>query len=131
VQPSGEARSRRKRGDEKRAQLRSDVSVNDAAASFQLAVVDILVEKTARAAKEHGAKEILLAGGVSANQLLRQMMKKETDLPVRYPPLNLCTDNGAMIAAAAHYRMQNGLRGELDMDVFPMWALTNDAYHQG
>lgn len=131
VQPSGEARSRRKRGDEKRAQLRSDVSVNDAAASFQLAVVEILVEKTARAAKEHGAKEILLAGGVSANQLLRQMMKKETDLPVRYPPLNLCTDNGAMIAAAAHYRMQNGLQGELDMDVFPMWALTSDAYPQG
>lgn len=128
VQPSSEARSKRRRGDEKRAQLRSDVSVSDVAASFQLAVVEILVEKTARAAREHDVKEILIAGGVSANQLLRQMMRKETELPVRYPPLNLCTDNGAMIAAAAHHRLQAGLKSQLDMDVFPMWALNSSTY---
>ncbi|GAB4512153.1 MAG: tRNA (adenosine(37)-N6)-threonylcarbamoyltransferase complex transferase subunit TsaD [Anaerolineae bacterium] len=131
VPPSAQAR--RQRGAEKKAQLRADVSVNDVAASFQEALVDILVEKTARAAKEYGAKEIFLSGGVSANQRLRQMMRKETDLPVRYPPLNLCTDNAAMIAAAAHYRFRKQLEDktlttDYGLDVQPMWPLTNDAY---
>lgn len=124
VQPSAEARSSRKRGAEKSPKLRSDISVNDVAASFQEALVDILVEKTARAAKEHKVTEIFMAGGVSANQKLRAAMKKETDLPVRYPPLNLCTDNAAMIAAAAYFRYQSGLRNDLDLDVMPMWSLT-------
>lgn len=128
VMPSAEAR--RSRGSEKKAQLRSGISVNDVAASFQAALVDTLVEKTARAAKTHKVTEILMAGGVSANQALRKAMRKETDLPVRYPPLNLCTDNGAMIAAAAHYRYQTGLRSEWDLEVLPMWPLTSDAYNE-
>lgn len=130
VQPSAAARQQRVRGDEKRAQLRSDISVNDVAASFQEAVTDILVEKTARAAQEFGATEIFMAGGVSANQLLRQKMRKETDLPVRYPPLNLCTDNAAMIAAAAYYRYERGLRSDLGFDVLPMWPLNNETYNE-
>lgn len=128
VQPSAAARRRRKRGDEKHSQLRSDVSVNDVAASFQRAVVDVLVEKTARAAAEHNATEVFLAGGVSANSLLRQAMRTETELPVRYPPLNLCTDNAAMIAAAGHYRYLSGLRTGLALDVLPMWPLNRDTY---
>ncbi len=128
VQPSADARNKRRRGAEKRAQLRSDVSINDVSASFQAAVTDVLVEKTARAAVEYGATEIFIAGGVSANQMLRQKMRKETELPVRYPPLNLCTDNGAMIAAAAHYRLESGLRSPLDFDVLPMWPLNNATY---
>ncbi|RMG90234.1 MAG: tRNA (adenosine(37)-N6)-threonylcarbamoyltransferase complex transferase subunit TsaD [Chloroflexi bacterium] len=128
VQPSAQARSKRRRGAEKKARLRSDVSVHDVAASFQAALVDILVEKTARAAAEYGATEILIAGGVSANSLLRQQMRAKTELPVRYPPLNLCTDNGAMIAAAAHMRLEMGLRSNLDFEVLPMWPLTSDAY---
>jgi N6-L-threonylcarbamoyladenine synthase len=130
VQPSAAARQGRAKGDEKHAQLRSDISVNDVAASFQEAVTDILVEKTARAAQEFGATEIFMAGGVSANQLLRQKMRKETDLPVRYPPLNLCTDNAAMIAAAAYYRAERGLRSDLSFDVLPMWALNNETYNE-
>jgi N6-L-threonylcarbamoyladenine synthase len=117
-----------KRPPEKSPKLRSDISVNDVAASFQDALVSVLVEKTVRAAKAYGATEILLAGGVSANAALRQRMRAESELPVRYPPLNLCTDNGAMIAAAGHYRFQAGLRDDLDMDVRPMWPLTTDAY---
>ncbi len=127
VPPSGGS-VRRRRGDEKTAQLRSNISVNDVAASFQAALTDILVEKTARAAKAHHVTEVFMAGGVSANQMLRQKMKKATDLPVRYPPLNLCTDNAAMIAAAAHFRYQSGYRSGLDMDVTAMWPLTNGAY---
>lgn len=122
------ASSRQSRGNEQPARLRSDVSVRDVAASFQAAVVDSLVEKTVRAAKQHGATEIFMAGGVSANQLLRQKMRSETELPVRYPPLNLCTDNAAMIACAGYYRYQAGLRSRFDMEAVANWQLTSDAY---
>ncbi len=128
VQPSGANRSKRKRRSEKRAQLRSDVSVNDVSAAFQDAVTDILVEKTARAAKAYGATEIFIAGGVSANQMLRQKMRKHSELPVRYPPLNLCTDNGAMIASAAHFRLQEGYHSDLDLEVRTMWPLSEKTY---
>lgn len=131
VPPSAEARKNPRATAEKSPKLRSDISINDVAASFQEALVEILVEKTARAAKAYGAKEVFLSGGVSANQRLRALMRKETDLPVRYPPLNLCTDNGAMIAAAGYFRYLAGLRDDLDMDVKPMWALTSDAYKKG
>jgi len=123
VMPSAEAR--RQRSAEKKAQLRAGVSVNDVAASFQAALVDTLVEKTARAAKAYEVTEVMIAGGVSANQALRQAMRRETDLPVRYPPLNLCTDNGAMIAAAGHFRFIAGQRDDWDMEVQAMWPLTD------
>ncbi|MGQ9908122.1 MAG: tRNA (adenosine(37)-N6)-threonylcarbamoyltransferase complex transferase subunit TsaD [Candidatus Flexifilum sp.] len=118
-------------GAERTIRLRADLSIKDVAASFQKAVVTALVEKTARAAKEHGATEILLAGGVSANQALRQLMRQATDLPVRYPPLALCTDNAAMIGAAAFYRLKAGPYDDLALDVRPMWPLTGDAYSGG
>lgn len=126
VMPTGG--SSRQPGSEKHAQLRSDVSVNDLAASFQRAVVTVLSEKAARAAREYNVSEILMAGGVSANQALRKTIRHMSELPVRYPPLNLCTDNAAMIAAAAHYRFISGLRSDLDMDVKPMWPLSTDSY---
>jgi N6-L-threonylcarbamoyladenine synthase len=87
-----------------------------------------LVAKTARAALDSRVTEVMIAGGVSANQALRQAMRKETDLPVRYPPLSLCTDNGAMIAAAGHYRYLAGLRNDLSLEVLPMWPLSSEAY---
>jgi N6-L-threonylcarbamoyladenine synthase len=120
--------ARRTTDDHKGVQLRSDVSVNDIAASFQRAVVQALVDKTVRAAKAYGATEIFISGGVSANQALRQAMRQQSDLPVRYPPLNLCTDNAAMIAAAGYYRYEAGLRDTLAMDVRPMWPLNNQTY---
>jgi tRNA N6-adenosine threonylcarbamoyltransferase len=118
----------KKRPAEKHPRLRSDVSINDVAASFQEALVTALVEKTVRAAKEFRVKEILIAGGVSANQALRQKMRAESDLPVRYPPLNLCTDNAAMIAAAGHFRFLTGMEDDFAMDVQPMWPLTAQTY---
>jgi N6-L-threonylcarbamoyladenine synthase len=103
--------------------LRPDVNINDAAASFQAAAIDQLVEKTGRAAQACGATEIFLAGGVSANGLLRQEMARRLALPVRYPPLRLCTDNAAMIASAGYFRYVAGQRDALDLDVLPMLSL--------
>lgn len=109
---------------EKNVVLRPDISIPDVAASFQDALVDSLVEKTVRAAQEYGATEILLAGGVSANAHLRAEMSRVSLLPVRYPPLSLCTDNAAMIAAAGYYRFQEGQGDALDFDVLPTWPLS-------
>ncbi len=91
----------------------------DAAASFQEAVVEVLVSKTIAAAKECRVKQILLAGGVAANKLLRQRLVKDSPLPVLIPPLILCTDNAAMIAACGYYRFQAGKTSRLDLDVIP------------
>jgi N6-L-threonylcarbamoyladenine synthase len=97
--------------------------VDDLAASFQSSVVDVLVQKTIRAAKEFNAKEILLAGGVSANQALRAVLQASAPCPVRTPQAEFCTDNAAMVAAAGYFRFQTGTRDSLDMDVIPDWEL--------
>jgi N6-L-threonylcarbamoyladenine synthase len=91
----------------------------DAAASFQQTVVDVLVTKTIAAAREHHVKQILLAGGVASNSLLRQRLMENSPLPVLIPPLKLCTDNAAMIAACGYYRFQAGKIDGLDLDVVP------------
>ncbi len=93
------------------------IPVADIAASFQQAVVDVLFKKTMDAAREYGAKEILVAGGVSANRVLRQTFKSQTEFPVHIPPLSLCTDNAAMIASAGYFRYALGHESNLEMDV--------------
>ncbi len=97
--------------------------VADLAASFQQAVVDVLVGKTIKAAEAMDAREILVAGGVSANQALRQAFLAQTDFPIQIPPISLCTDNAAMIGAAGYFRYAHGYRDGLDMDVLPNWPL--------
>lgn len=98
--------------------------VNDMAASFQAAVVDVLVTKTAQAAAAHGVTAVHLAGGVSANRSLRRLMGAKLDIPVRYPPPILCTDNAAMIAAAAHWHYLHTPKGHpLNFDVIPSLQL--------
>jgi tRNA N6-adenosine threonylcarbamoyltransferase len=98
--------------------------IADLAASFQAAVVDVLYEKTMEAAREYKAKEILVAGGVSANQALRQAFLNQTEFRVHIPPISLCTDNAAMIAAAGYYRLAHGQTSSLDMDVQATWPLS-------
>ncbi len=83
------------------------VPVGDVAASFQKAVVDALAEKTARAAAEHGVRSVLLGGGVAANTALRAEIQRRISVPLRVPPLRLCTDNGAMVGAAAFYSLRH------------------------
>ena len=89
------------------------------AAAFQESVVDSLVTKAVQAARDHGASEIVLAGGVAANSLLRSSLAERSPLPVVVPPQALCTDNGAMIAAAGWRRLQAGETAPLDLDVEP------------
>jgi N6-L-threonylcarbamoyladenine synthase len=93
--------------------------VNDAAASFQAAAVDVLVEKTREAAEEFSVRQVLLAGGVAANEHLRREMQACAPVPVRCPPVALCTDNGAIVAAAGYYRYLEGERAGWELDVVP------------
>jgi len=96
---------------------------SDAAASFQEAVIDVLVTKTVAAAKQHRVKQILLAGGVASNSLLRRRLVEISPIPVLVPEPVLCTDNAAMIAACGYYRFQAGKVDGLDLDVFPSLKL--------
>jgi N6-L-threonylcarbamoyladenine synthase len=93
--------------------------VADMAASFQEAVIDVLAEKTVAAAAEIGATAILLSGGVSANEALRTTVRERASIPVYTPPIYLCTDNAAMIAACGTFRFQAGERAGWDLDVEP------------
>ena len=91
----------------------------EAAASFQEAVVDVLVTKTVAVAREHRVRQILLAGGVASNKLLRECLAKNSPIPVLVPEPILCTDNAAMIAACGYFRFKAGKVDDLDLDVVP------------
>ncbi|MEL7644912.1 MAG: tRNA (adenosine(37)-N6)-threonylcarbamoyltransferase complex transferase subunit TsaD [Anaerolineaceae bacterium] len=96
----------------------------DLAASFQAAVVSTLYEKTISAAQQFEAKEIIVAGGVSANKALREAFRSQIYFKVHIPHISLCTDNAAMIAAAGYQRLARGEHDDLDFDVLPTWYLT-------
>jgi N6-L-threonylcarbamoyladenine synthase len=102
---------------------KSTLPIPDLAASFQQAIVDVLIRKTLLAAEEYQTKDILIAGGVSANQTLRKAITGQRKYRVHIPPLSLCTDNAAMIAGAGCYRFSAGQRDGLDMDAAPNWSL--------
>jgi len=95
--------------------------VQDCAASFQQAIVDVLVEHTFAAAAQTGAAEVLLAGGVAANSALRRDARAaahEAGIPLRCPPPTLCTDNAAMIACAGHHLLRRHGPAGWELDVF-------------
>jgi len=95
----------------------------DAAASFQEAVIDVLVTKTVEVARERRVRQILLAGGVASNGLLRQRLVQSSPIPVLIPELVLCTDNAAMIAACGCFRFKAGKVDGSDLDVIPSLKL--------
>ena len=105
-----------------RVAAESDAPVPDIAAGFQTAVVDVLTKKAVRVAEETGVASIMLSGGVAANGPLREVMRERSPVPVWVPRPALCTDNGAMIAAAAHFRYETARAG-LDLDVRASWPV--------
>jgi N6-L-threonylcarbamoyladenine synthase len=99
-----------------------DVSTPDVAASFQEAVVDVLVQKARRAAQAYGAKGMALAGGVAANSQLRTRLIDACMADGLHPFLpsrEMCTDNAAMVAAAAWWRLESDGPSPLDTGAFP------------
>lgn len=110
-----------------RKQKGEPVSVPNVAAGFQQAVVDVLVEKSIMAAVKTGIDRLVLAGGVSANSLLRKDIDKrcrKEGISLYYPSLAMCTDNAAMIGCAAYYKYKAGHSDDLYMDAYPALELT-------
>ncbi|MEK4177195.1 tRNA (adenosine(37)-N6)-threonylcarbamoyltransferase complex transferase subunit TsaD [Aeribacillus sp. FSL K6-1305] len=111
------------------AQRGITIDPKDMAASFQQSVVEVLVEKTVRASDKYQAKQVLLSGGVAANKGLRTAMeeafKKKKGIDLVIPPLSLCTDNAAMIAAFADVLYEKGIFGDYRMNAHPGLELTS------
>ncbi|HLR21800.1 MAG TPA: tRNA (adenosine(37)-N6)-threonylcarbamoyltransferase complex transferase subunit TsaD [Tissierellaceae bacterium] len=103
-------------------QKNQEIVIKDVAASFQQSVLDVLVDKTFKLAKEKDSKKIALAGGVAANEGLRNMLKargEEEGIEIYYPSKILCTDNAAMIGAAGYFNYKDGVESDLDFKVEP------------
>ncbi len=104
------------------ARASSDREIADVAASFQEAVVDVLVGKIALAARMYPVRCVLIGGGVASNSRLRQRLKdksEEMGIPVYYPPFRLCTDNAAMVAGLAYIKYSEGDISGLDVEAIP------------
>lgn len=91
----------------------------EVAAAFQDAVVDVLAEKTAQAARDLDIAEVMLSGGVAANGVLRREVARRAPVPARAPLPRFCTDNAAMIAACGYFHLGRGERSGWDLDVEP------------
>lgn len=103
-------------------QRNHQINKEDLATSFQETVVNILVKKTMKAVKEYNVKQLLVAGGVSANSGLREALEnacKELNIELLKPEIKYCTDNAAMIGAAAYYAYLNGDRADFSLDPKP------------
>lgn len=99
-----------------------EINIPDVAASFQYVVVDVLVNRSIKAAKEYKMDKICMAGGVASNSALRETMKNACEkegISLFYPSPIYCTDNAAMIGAAAYYEYKKGVRHGLDLNAVP------------
>lgn len=106
----------------KEKQNNNEVNISDVCASFQMAVVDVLVNKTINAAKQRGINTIALAGGVAANSGLREILQKRAEaegLKALYPSMILCTDNAAMIGSAGYFKYLKNEFADLNLNAVP------------
>ncbi|HEU19406.1 MAG TPA: tRNA (adenosine(37)-N6)-threonylcarbamoyltransferase complex transferase subunit TsaD [Deltaproteobacteria bacterium] len=110
----------------KRDDRLEDEEVPHIVASYQEAIVDVLVEKTLRVAQETSVNRVVVSGGVAANGRLRTRFlecAREKDIAVHIPPPVLCTDNAAMIAAVGEHLLMGGLRDSYDLNAISRWPL--------
>lgn len=111
------------------------INQEDLATSFQEVVIDSLVSKTIKAAKQYQVKQVLLAGGVSANKGLRQAMEMAVatlkDVSLSLPPMNCCTDNAMMIALAGKVMYDLNLFSTLDLGIKPNLDLEKESVSEG
>lgn len=108
--------------------LKNEDFLKDICASFQQAVIDVLVGKIIQAAKKFQISDVAIAGGVAANAGLRDLLNeksKENNLRVFIPKFDFCTDNGAMVATAGYYRMKNGMSSQLELTAVPNLEFTS------
>ena len=99
------------------------------AASFQRTAVETLVDTTARAFHDYNPKSVVIAGGVAANQELRRILSDRLPIQIDYAPMNLCTDNGAMIATLGYYYAQKMPPTDPnDIEVIPSLSMTKTAW---
>jgi N6-L-threonylcarbamoyladenine synthase len=107
----------------------SDVQRNDFAASFQYTAISTLVDKAERAFRDYAPKSVVIAGGVAANQELRRQLSERLPLLIDYAPMQLCTDNAAMIATLGYYYAQKKQPVDpMDLEVIPSLSMTNTTW---
>lgn len=111
------------------AELLNDTQRHDFAASFQKTAIDTLVDKTQKAYHDYNPKSVVIAGGVAANLMLRDQLKARVSSSIEYAPMQLCTDNGAMIATLAYYYSQvQPAVDPSDLEVVPSLSMTRTAW---
>ncbi len=111
------------------AGLLSDVQRDNFAASFQRIAIETLVDKTQRAFTAYNPKSVVIAGGVAANQELRRQLSERLPLQIDYAPMNLCTDNGAMVATLGYYYAQKKQpTNPFDLEVIPSLSMTKTTW---
>ena len=103
------------------------IPINNIAASFQNAVVDVLVTKTLLAVQQYNVRRVVIGGGVAANQLLREAMQESCNnknIELYLPAKKMCTDNAAMVASLGYFRYQAGLEENPNVDAIDHWDLS-------
>ena len=104
-----------------------ELNLADVAASYSDAITGILTENFLKCARDHGQKTLVIAGGVSANSMLRKKIteSKDSDMELFMPPLSLCGDNGAMVGAQGYYEFQAGQVADLNLNALSAYSIEN------
>ena len=109
----------------------NEINKEDLCTTFQNRVVTILTKKTMRALKEYNVKNLVVAGGVAANSALREELEKlcyENGIALSVPQMKYCTDNAAMIGAAAYYAYKKGIKADLELDAMATDSIYNSKF---